>query len=91
MRINMIKKLCIINNDDDLETILKGIEPMLRNKKRGILLRGGNYEDVKMETKKAIISFMTSMPKVIVQVEKVTVQEEEEVQAEETTEAKQTM
>ena len=34
MRINMIKKLCIINNAEDLETILKGIEPMLKNKKR---------------------------------------------------------
>ena len=60
----MIKKLCIINNDDDLKTILKGIEPMLRNKKREILLMGGNYEEVKLEIEKAIINFMTSMPKV---------------------------
>ena len=63
MRINMIKKLCIINNNDDLETILKGIEPMSRNKKRAILLMGSNYEEVKMETEKAIITFMTPMPK----------------------------
>ena len=43
MKINMFKKLCIVNNDEDLETILKGIEPLLRNKKRDILLMGGNY------------------------------------------------
>ena len=59
----MIKNLCIVNNDEDLETILKVIEPLLSNKKRQILLKGGNYEEVKMETKKAIVTFMTSMPK----------------------------
>ena len=32
--IDMVKKLCIINKDNDLDTILKGIEPLLRNKKR---------------------------------------------------------
>ena len=89
MRINMIKKLCIINNAEDLETILKGIEPMLKNKKRGILLMGGNYEEVKMETEKAIITFMTSMPKVTMQIEKVTTQAKEDVQAKETIEAEQ--
>ena len=55
---------------------------MLRNKMRTILLLGGNYEEVKMETEKAIITFMTSMPKVIVQ-------QEEEFQIEETTEVEQ--
>ena len=75
MRINMVKKLCIINNDDDLETILKGIEPLLRNKKRAILLMGGNYEEVKMETKKAIVTFMTSMPKDSAQTNKVSTTE----------------
>ena len=28
IRIDIMKKLCIINNDKDLETILKGIEPL---------------------------------------------------------------
>ena len=71
MRINMIKKICIINNDDDLEKILKGIEPLLRNNKRAILLMGGTYEEVKMETKKAIVTSMTSMPKDNMQTKKV--------------------
>ena len=46
MRVNMIKKLCILNSDEDLEAILKGIEPLFRNKKRSFLLMGGNYEEV---------------------------------------------
>ena len=74
----MVKKLCIINNDEDLDTILKGIEPLLRFKKREILIMGGNYEEVKMETKKEIIAFMTSMPKDSAQIEKSTTQAEEE-------------
>ena len=61
--INMVKKLCVINNDEDLEGILKGIEPLLRNKKRSILLMGGNYEEVKMKNEKAIVLFMITMPK----------------------------
>ena len=44
MRINMVKKMCMVNNDEEMEEILKGIEPLLRNKKRSILLMGGNYE-----------------------------------------------
>ena len=71
----MIKKLCIVNNDEDLEIILKGIEPLLRNKKREILLMGGSYEEVKMETKKTIVTFMTSMPKYNMQTEKVSTEE----------------
>ena len=34
MRINMVKKMCIVNSDEEMEEILKGIEPLLRNKKR---------------------------------------------------------
>ena len=68
MRKTMVKKLCIINNDEELEEVLKGIEPLLRNTNRSILLMGGNYEEVKMETKKAIIAFMTTMPKKSVQI-----------------------
>ena len=34
MRINMVKKIFIGNNDEEIEEILKGIEPLLR-KKRG--------------------------------------------------------
>ena len=71
MRINMVNKLCIVNNDEELEEILKGIEPLLRNKKRSILLMGGNYEEVRMETERAIITFMTSMTKKSAQIEKV--------------------
>ena len=88
----MVKNLCIINSDDDLEIILKGIELLKRNKKRAILLMGGNYEEVKMETKKAIVTFMTSMPKDSAQTEKVSIVETaqtKEVQIEQVKEAKQ--
>ena len=46
---------------------------------------GGNYDEVKMETKKEIFTFMTSMPKVSMQAEKYTtlVEEAEEHQAQE--------
>ena len=77
IRIDMVKKLCIINNDEDLDTILKGIEPLLRNKKREILIMGGKYEEVKMEIEKEIITFMASMPKGNAQLEKSTAQAEE--------------
>ena len=50
IRINMIKKLCIVISEEDMEEILKGITPLLRNKKRSILLMGGNHEEVNMET-----------------------------------------
>ena len=73
----MPKKLCIINSDDDLETILKGIEHLLRNKKRAILLMGGNYEEVRMETEREIVTFMTSMPNDSAQKEITTAQIEE--------------
>ena len=63
----MVKKMCIINNDEEMEEILKGIEPLLRNKKMSILLMGSNYEEVKMEIEKAIIACMTSLPKKSVQ------------------------
>ena len=78
IRIDMVKKLCIINNDEDLDTILKGIEPLLRNKKREILIMGGNYEEVRTKIEKAIVAFMTSMPKDSAQIEKSTTQAEEE-------------
>ena len=29
MRINMVKKLCIVNNDEELEEIWKGIKPFI--------------------------------------------------------------
>ena len=77
IRINMIKKFCVVNNDEDIENILKGIEPLLRNKKREILIMGGNYEEVKMEIEKEIVAFMTAMPKDSVQIEKSTMQIEE--------------
>ena len=60
---NMVKKLCIVNNDEELKEILKGIRPLLRNKKRSILLMGGNYEEVNVETQKAIVIYISTMPK----------------------------
>ena len=59
----MIKKLCIVNLEEDIEEILKGTTPLLRNKKRSILLMGGNYEEVNMETKKAIVTSMSTLTK----------------------------
>ena len=59
----MVKKLCIVNNEEEFEEILKGIAPLLRNKKRSILLMGGNYEEVKLEIEKAIVTYMTTLPK----------------------------
>ena len=50
IRVSMIKKLCTVNLEDEIEEILKVITPLLRNKKRSILLMGGNYEEVNMET-----------------------------------------
>ena len=63
IRINMVKKLCIVNKEEELKEILKGIVPLLRNKKRSILLMGGNYEEVNMETEKAIVTYMSTFPK----------------------------
>ena len=56
MRINRVKKMCIVNKDEKVEEILKGIEPLLRNKKRSILLMGGNYEEVKNGNKQSYYS-----------------------------------
>ena len=64
IRINLIKNLCAVHNDDDVEEVLKGFAPLLRNKKRSIFFMGGNYEEVNAETKKAIVNYMTSVPKV---------------------------
>ena len=61
-RMNMVKKLCIVNSEEEINEILKGMAPLLRNKKRSILLMGGNYEEVNMETQKAIVTYMCTMP-----------------------------
>ena len=50
IRINMVKKLCIINNEEEITIFLKGITPSLRNKRRSILLMGGKYEEINVET-----------------------------------------
>ena len=63
IRVNMIKKLCVVNNDEDIENILKGIASFLRNKKRAILLMGGNYEEVNMKTEKKIVKYMSTFLK----------------------------
>ena len=39
---NLLRKLCQIDNDAHMESLLKGLEPYLRNKKRSILIIGGN-------------------------------------------------
>ena len=52
IRVNLIKKLCIVSTDDDVEMILKGIATLFRNK-RSILLMGGNYEEVNFEIEKS--------------------------------------
>ena len=46
----MVRKLCSVNNEEDVKEILKGIAPLLRYKKRYILIMGGNYEEVNKET-----------------------------------------
>ena len=63
IRENMIKKLCKVNNDEDLQDILNGIEPLLQNKRRHILLMGENYEEVNNETKELIVKYITFVPK----------------------------
>ena len=63
IRINMIKKLCFVNKDGKLEEILKSIAPLLRYKKRSILLIGRNYEEVNIKTEKAIVTYMSIFPK----------------------------
>ena len=59
----MVRKLCSVNSEEDVKEILKGIAPLLRHKKRFILIMGGNYEEVNKETQEAIVSFMSTMPK----------------------------
>ena len=54
----MINKLCETKSKEELDRILKGIEPLPRNKRREILLMGGNYEDVRKETKETIVNFI---------------------------------
>ena len=45
LRENLINKMCEVNSKEDMDRIMKGIEPLLRNKRREILLMGGNYEE----------------------------------------------
>ena len=42
MRITSINKLCDVGSKEELDRFLKGIEPLLRRKRRAILLMGGN-------------------------------------------------
>ena len=62
----MINKLCKVDSKEDLDINLKGIEPLLRNKRRVVLLMGGNYEDVKKEMEEKIVNYMTIVSKVSV-------------------------
>ena len=47
LRITMINKPCQVDSKEDSDIILKGIEPLMRNKRREIILMGGNQEDVR--------------------------------------------
>ena len=47
---NQIRKWCKVRNDDHFGSIMKGIEPLLRNKRRKIWLMWEDYEEVNMET-----------------------------------------
>ena len=67
MRITMINKLCDVDSKEECDIILKGIEPLSRNKTRPILLMGDNYVDVRKETKEAIVKYMTSVSKMSAQ------------------------
>lgn len=60
----MINKLCDFDSKEESNRILKAIESFLREKRREIILMGGNYEDVRKETEEVIIKYMTSVPKV---------------------------
>ena len=64
MRIIMINKLCDVDSNEEYDTIFKGIEPLLRKKRREILLMGDNYEDVRKGNEEAIVKYMTLVPKV---------------------------
>lgn len=62
LRETTINKLYDVDSKEDMDKILKGIEALPRNKIREIILMGGNYEDVRMETKEAIVKHMSSLP-----------------------------
>lgn len=64
IRENIIKKFYEINNDEDMRRIMKGIEPLLRDKIRVVILMGGNNEEVNKETQESIVKFMTFVPSV---------------------------
>ena len=64
IRVNLIEKLCDVHNDDEVDEILKGIAPLLRNKRRSIFLMGGTYKEVNKQKEKAIFSYMTSISKI---------------------------
>ena len=60
----LIKKFCEVNSNDDIDRIMKGVEPLLRNTRRAIFLMGENYEEVNKENKSTIATFMTSTPNI---------------------------
>ena len=49
MRIPSINKMCDVGSKEESRKVFKGIEPLLRNKRRETLLMGGNYENVRKE------------------------------------------
>ena len=55
IRIDMVKKLCIINNDNDLETILKGIEPLLKIRREIFFLWEEIMRRLKWKQKKKLL------------------------------------
>lgn len=63
----MINKQGDADSKEDSNKILKGNEPLLRKKRREIILMGENYEDVMKERKEVIVQFMNSVPKLSAQ------------------------
>lgn len=46
IREHAMKKICDIKSEEEMEAILEKIKPLLRNKKRCILIMGGEYESI---------------------------------------------
>ena len=47
IRENMIGKLCVVESEEHMKSLLQSLESFLRNKARAIVIMGGNYEEVK--------------------------------------------
>ena len=57
----MLRKLCKIDSEEHLESLLRSLKPYLRNKMRAILIMGGNYEEVNKITEPRIVKIITKL------------------------------